>query len=478
MEDRVLFNIEQDTSNHPYVINLARDATRGRVANALDGRPNGGAPPYGYRVEYETVVVRGKRRRRPLRYVLGPPEEGDVVRWLFRTYAAGRTTLRRLAIDLNARGVASPKGAPRWGQGTIKKLLNNPVYLGQAVWNRRHEGKFFGVVDCKVEPSKKRQGTVLNPEGEWIRREGRHEPLIDRDTWEAVQRRLVENRKKPRPGRNGVFALAGLLVCGHCGRTMIGRTVKCHKKRSGKSYTYRRYTCGGYNTYGKSICSYNPIDEDRLLAVVISKLRQTFLAPDALDALRQEIRRQAEATNAGGPGGAESMRRRLADLEGQLRRGTRRMLAEEDDALVPGLRAELLSMQGEARPAAGRTGGPGAGPAARGRPGRIGRRGRGSAATPARRPRRRRRPRRAGRSTGDGIAPRAMVRPRAGGEGDPLPLRPRDHLHPPANQYKFVHRFRSRSVQPKWWASSWMTVLRISVRSRRGPGKSSSSGRL
>jgi hypothetical protein len=268
-----------------------------------------------------------------------------VVRWLFRTYAAGRTTLRRLAIDLNARGVASPKGAPRWGQGTIKKLLNNPVYLGQAVWNRRHEGKFFGVVDCKVEPSKKRQGTVLNPEGEWIRREGRHEPLIDRETWEAVQRRLVENRKKPRPGRNGVFALAGLLVCGHCGRTMIGRTTV--RKKRGRTYTYRRYTCGGYNTYGKSICSYNPIDEDRLLAVVIGKLRQAFLAPEALATLREEIRRQAQAAAGEGPGGAESLRKRLADLEGQLGRGTRRMLAEEDEGLVPGLRAEVLKMQGE-----------------------------------------------------------------------------------------------------------------------------------
>src|SRR5262249_42025634 len=39
-------------------------------------------------------------------------------------------------------------------------------------------------------------------------------------------------------------------------------------------------------------------------------------------------------------------------------------------------------------------------------------------------------------------------------------------------------RSRSRSVQPKWWASSWMTVLRISVRNRRGSGKSSSIGRL
>jgi hypothetical protein len=216
MEDRILFGISQDATHHRYVQELARDATRGRVDAAKEGRWNGGAPPYGYRVEYELVTVRGRRKRRPLRLVPGPPGEVETVRWLFTTYAVGDTSLRWLALELNRRGVASPKGAPHWGQGTIKKILNNHAYLGEVVWNRRHEGKFFGVVDCKVEPSKKRQGTVVNPEHDWIRRPQRHEPLIDRDTWDLVQRRLVENRDRTRPSRNGVFALSGLLVCGHC----------------------------------------------------------------------------------------------------------------------------------------------------------------------------------------------------------------------------------------------------------------------
>src|SRR5262249_46470867 len=45
-EDHILFNIEQDTSCHEYVINLAANSTRGRIDAAREGRWNGGPPPY------------------------------------------------------------------------------------------------------------------------------------------------------------------------------------------------------------------------------------------------------------------------------------------------------------------------------------------------------------------------------------------------------------------------------------------------
>jgi hypothetical protein len=47
------------------------------------------------------------------------------------------------------------------------------------------------------------------------------EAIIDRDLFDAVQRRLHENngRTTPRPER-GAFSLSRLLVCGHCGASM------------------------------------------------------------------------------------------------------------------------------------------------------------------------------------------------------------------------------------------------------------------
>jgi DNA invertase Pin-like site-specific DNA recombinase len=37
MEDRMIFGIEQDASNHRYVVDLAQDATRGRLSGAKEG---------------------------------------------------------------------------------------------------------------------------------------------------------------------------------------------------------------------------------------------------------------------------------------------------------------------------------------------------------------------------------------------------------------------------------------------------------
>jgi DNA invertase Pin-like site-specific DNA recombinase len=102
MEDRVLFNIEQDTSNHPYVINLARAATRGRISAAKEGRWNGGQVPYAYRVEYEIVSVRGKKKRRPVRLVKGPEAEVEVVRWMFHSNRIGVMVEVRCATDFVA----------------------------------------------------------------------------------------------------------------------------------------------------------------------------------------------------------------------------------------------------------------------------------------------------------------------------------------------------------------------------------------
>jgi hypothetical protein len=146
----------------------------------------------------------------------------------------------------------------------------------------------------------------------------------------------VENRKKTRPSRNAVYALSGLLICGNCGRPMVGRKVTVHSKRSGKTYTYRHYICGGYNTYGRSLCGHNQIDEDKLLDVVVEKLKNV-----SRDVLRQELERQIQAEHADGNGRVGALRRRLEEKEEETSRAARRMLTEADESLVPGLRVEV-----------------------------------------------------------------------------------------------------------------------------------------
>lgn len=77
---------------------------------------NGGACPYGYRIDEETnqyMVV---------------PEEAAIVKRIFRERLAGRS-LRQIANDLSKQDVKTKRGG-RWQANTIKTILENVFYTG------------------------------------------------------------------------------------------------------------------------------------------------------------------------------------------------------------------------------------------------------------------------------------------------------------------------------------------------------------
>jgi site-specific DNA recombinase len=362
MEDRILFNIEQDASNHRYVVDLARDSTRGHMNAAREGRWNGGSPPYGYRVEYEEVTVKGKRRRRPRRLIKGPDAEVEAVRWIFTTYANTEISLRELAIQLTSRGVLPPtargargdtirnggnRPATAWALTTLKGLLKNPVYLGRMVWNRRSEGKFFGVVDCQVAPRKDAR-QLRNEEGEWMCVDGTHEALIDLETFEKCQLRLGQRRRVAWKNLKS-FLLSGLLICGHCGYRMVGRTVT-HRKHS-PNLVYHRYICSAYNFFGKNVCYHNAVDSKALADCVVRKLQTDFLGLVKRDALREEIIAQDLEESAGDPDRGKRLRGQVDELTLLVQRATKRVLEEEDETLVPDYRKHLQDLKGQLKAA-------------------------------------------------------------------------------------------------------------------------------
>jgi DNA invertase Pin-like site-specific DNA recombinase len=341
LEDRLVRNIEQDAMNHRYVVDLAQDSTRGRMAGAEEGRWMGGPIPYGYRAVMEEVVVKGRKRWRTARLVLGPEEEAERVRRLFIDYATTPIGLRGLAQRLTAAGVPPPRGGKRgWGTNTVKRILKNPVYLGRLVWGRRAEGKFFGVVDAKLTPLSGRRQSKTNGKYVWAPAQT-HEPLTDLATFEQCQEKLARRKKEHQP-RLGCYALSGLCRCGHCEGNMVPRVVTV--KSGGKWHTYRRLLCGTYNRTGT--CNYNPVDADALVRAVLRKLREQLYNPEALQALKEEIRRQDKEAAGGGPN-PDALQAAVGALDRRIERAARRVLDEEDEAAVPALRKQLGEMQRE-----------------------------------------------------------------------------------------------------------------------------------
>ncbi|MFG0243810.1 MAG: recombinase family protein [Phycisphaerales bacterium JB054] len=143
---------------------------RGRREKARKGLKNCGASPYGYTNPPAKDPKRGK-----LQIV---EDEALVVRRVFNLSADGNSDLR-IAKTLNDRGIPSPRGG-QWGKTTIRRMLDNPAYIGtlaSGVWQRVPGTSGF-VRDYE------------NPNAEVV--ENAHEPIIDRETWDAVHSRVKQ----------------------------------------------------------------------------------------------------------------------------------------------------------------------------------------------------------------------------------------------------------------------------------------------
>jgi hypothetical protein len=126
---------------------------------------------------------------------------------------------------------------------------------------------------------------------------------------------------------------------------MVAR-VNTVKRPSGQCHCYRKVLCGTYNRTGGPTCSYNAVDADALTRAVVTKLQTQLFNPAAMEALKKEIRRQAEAAPAAN-GHLDALEARLATLERSVERAARRVVDEEDDDLVPALRKQLKVVTAE-----------------------------------------------------------------------------------------------------------------------------------
>ena len=165
-------------------------------------------PSYGYDVQNKTYV---------------PNEHAATVRQIYAEFLAGKG-LVSIAQELNAAGVRTRRGSVitnRW----VKYVLRNPVYIGKLRWSR--EGK---------------QDYVFNRTDEnAVLIDGGFEPIVDRETWDAVQAKLdrrAEALPYTRHEQPVEWMLKGLVRCGSCGSTLVYcqtacPSMQCHKYAHG-----------------------------------------------------------------------------------------------------------------------------------------------------------------------------------------------------------------------------------------------------
>jgi site-specific DNA recombinase len=220
---------------------IADRMRRGRQARLRSGQllPWTRAP-YGYRLHPE-------RPRDPAALQIDPVA-AVVVQELFAAYAAGGVTLHALAAGLTARGVPTPTGRPIWRPTTIRGLLTNPAYKGEAASGRLRTTPARQRKSA-LEPIGKGMSTTAHPSEEWITVPV--PALVSAEQFDLVQRRLAANQRSARRSTIHPYLLRGLVSCGVCRLACTGVT------RTATDTRYRYYRCLGKQarvSSGRSSC--------------------------------------------------------------------------------------------------------------------------------------------------------------------------------------------------------------------------------
>jgi DNA invertase Pin-like site-specific DNA recombinase len=301
---------------------LSRRVLTEMLRLAKGGGYLGGPVPYGLAVQYRQETREGKVISLAEKYILGDPAEVRVVKLIFRLYGEEGYSLRAVSRELKEQRVKDPSGKPVWNITTLRKVLKNRKYIGDRPWNQRHVGKYSEYKDGRVNNGDTK-GDRQNPREDWVVAEGCHEAIVGRDLFEKVQLRLAENRKRTTPlAGGGDFLLTGIVLCGHCGHRLIGRTF------AGKRY----YQCGHYGHVGRHGCLGYTIAEEKLATAILAKLRRVM--KDNKKVLREEIARKAQTDAETAPARMADLEKKIAALSKKLDAGMERM------ALMP---PELLA---------------------------------------------------------------------------------------------------------------------------------------
>jgi site-specific DNA recombinase len=171
-----------------------------------------------------------------------------VVSELFAAYAAGGVTLHTLAAQLTARGVPTPTGRPIWRPTTVRNLLTNPAYKGQAASGRLRTTPARQRKSA-LEPIGKGMSTTAHPSEEWITVPV--PALVSAEQFDLVERRLAANQRSARRSTTHPYLLRGLVSCGVCRLSCSGVT------RTATDTRYRYYRCLGKQarvSSGRSRC--------------------------------------------------------------------------------------------------------------------------------------------------------------------------------------------------------------------------------
>jgi len=243
-EKGVIHDIRQSLVRYEYET-IKERFKQGKISGAKKGYWTNGPAPYGYTYDRQSKKLNVNE------------EQAQIYRYIVEQYLDGKG-IQRIAIDLRLMKTPSPRGS-YWQEATIKRLLQNPAFLGKTVYLR---------TSGSLHKNKKTQKFKVNDEEQWLVVNDTHPALISQEEFDKVQYILSQNKRIPVAARGGKQVLSGLVFCAKCGAAMT-----FNERNNKKNVVVSLKTCQKYSPEGLK-CGNPGINAYYILDIVQRELKK------------------------------------------------------------------------------------------------------------------------------------------------------------------------------------------------------------
>ena len=209
------------------------------------------------------------------------PEEAEIVRYIYQRFIDGLTPYK-IANELTAQGIPTPCGKEKWSASTVKSILTNEKYKGDALLQKKF------TVDFLTKKQQINEGQVPQ-----YYVENSHPAIITPEEFDFVQSEFQKRCVKP---YSSTSIYAAKIICGDCGSYFGAKVWHSNSK-------YRRviYQCNS-KFKGSHFCTTPHLYEPEIQEKFLQAFAQYFSQKDvvikncqfALNHLKKQESRKAE----------------------------------------------------------------------------------------------------------------------------------------------------------------------------------------
>lgn len=247
---------------------------------AQQGKFLGGYAPFGYKIENGEYIIKD--------------DEAPVIRMIFEEYANGRSY--DYILSLLPSGLRGRRGK-LFGKNSLHEILKNERYAGVYTW-------------CKRKTKYMSKWAGGGPSDRAVKIEGIIPPIITKEVWEKVRKRMEENKhnKLNNSRRGRTYLLTGIIYCGKCGAAMVGSTTI-----NKKGYEYKSYICGAKSR--QKTCKAKNMPANDIEPLVVSLLKKSLFDKSMIEATADGI---IAATTQVGDSDVKSLQNELNSIDAKI----------------------------------------------------------------------------------------------------------------------------------------------------------------